>query len=396
LSQPGAHRVFISAGERSGDIHASNLIRALRAIRPEIEFEGFGGPRMAEAGCRIHRDMLDLAVMWTSFIGHLAKFLALIRRFYWLLRERPPRAMILVDFPGLHFVFARLARARGIPVVYYICPQIWAWAPWRRGKILRLTDLLMVILPFEVALYRNPRVPAVNVGHPLADELLARAAEPEGAALRERLARRAGTKIIGIFPGSRRQEVYSLLPLFRGILDRMGLDGARHRILVSASRAEFRAPIEESLRGLAAPVSIEEGDARPLMAACDFAIVASGTASLEIAWYGKPMIVLYRVSRFQMAAYRLLGVNPFISLVNILGGEEVVPERVVVSSEPGDLPDIARDLLEDTPGRAACLERIARMRERAFLPGGVERAASTLARFLEEKAGMKTPAGSER
>jgi lipid-A-disaccharide synthase len=393
LSGPDPVRVFISAGERSGDVHAANLIRALARRHPGIRFEGFGGPLMREAGCHLHRDMLDLSVMWTSFLGHILQFLKLIRRFYWLIRETPPRALVLVDYPGLHFILARLARARGIPVVYYICPQIWAWAPWRRRKILRLTDLLMVILPFEVDLYQNPTTPVNYVGHPLADELLKQDFAGAAARLRGDLAAPGGVKVIGLFPGSRTQEVHSLIPLFRNILEECGLDPARHRLIVSSCRKEFRPAIEEGLGGLPAPVLIDEGDSRRLMAACDFALVASGTASLELAFFGKPMVVLYRIPRWQMVPYRAISVNPFISLVNLLGRGEVVPERVVTSARAGDLGRKARELLEDTPERARCIERMARMREGAFRPGGIERAAATLLEFLERR-GALAPAAS--
>jgi lipid-A-disaccharide synthase len=388
LSSSDPYRVFISAGERSGDVHAANLIRAIRDRNPSIAFEGFGGPRMKEAGCLLHRDMLDISVMWTSFFGHLFRYLGLIRNFYWLIREKRPRVLVLVDYPGLNFILARLAKARKIPVVYYICPQIWAWAPWRRPKILRLTDLLMVILPFEVALYRNPKTPVTYVGHPLADELLKQDFTADAARLRSAMCTPEGGKVIGIFPGSRKQEVHSLMPLFRNILEECGLDPARHRLLVSSCRKEFRAPIEEGLQGLAAPFLIEEGDSRLLMAACDFALVASGTASLELAYFGKPMVVLYRVPIWELIIYQTLSVNAFISLVNILGREEVVPEKVVKRARSGDLGAKARELLEDTPARSKCLEKLAAMREGAFKPGGVETAARTLLEFLEKRGGL--------
>jgi len=390
MSSQEPYRIFISAGERSGDVHAANLIRFTRSIHPGVEFEGFGGPRMEKAGCLLHRNMLDLSVMWTSFLGHLFQFMGIIRKFYWLLRERPPRALVLVDYPGLHFILARLARWRGVPVVYFICPQIWGWAPWRRSKIIRLTDLLMVILPFEEDLYRNPRTPVVYVGHPLADELLLTNCQEDGEALRDRLfgpppLLPKDGKIVGIFPGSRDQEVRALLPLFRNILDEMELDPERHRLLVSSCKPEFRPQIEEAFSGIQVPLEIDEGDSRRIMVACDFALVASGTASLELAFFGKPMIVLYRIAPWANFLYRVFGVNPFISLVNILGRGEVVPERVVTNDRADDLGPRARDLFHDTPERKLCLERLERMREEAFQVGAVERAARTLLDFLKKQ-----------
>src|SRR5262245_10206282 len=178
---------------------------------------------MAEAGCFLHRDMLDLSVMGVSFLGHLSQFAGLLRRFYRRIRERRFAALVLVDFPGFNFVLARLARARGIPVVYYICPQIWGWAPWRKRKVLRLTDLLMVILPFEVELYRGGGNPVIYVGHPLADELFALPAG-QGQEIRRLLELPPGGRAVGVFPGSRGHEVRDLMPLLRGVLEGMALD----------------------------------------------------------------------------------------------------------------------------------------------------------------------------
>ncbi len=378
-------RIFISAGERSGDVHAAHLIRAVKKLRPDVEFEGFGGPSMEEAGCRLHRNMLDLSVMWFSFLGHLWKFLSLLRNFYWLLKESPPAALVLVDYPGLHFILARLARARKVPVVYYICPQIWGWAPWRRGKIIRLTDLLMVILPFEAALYRNDKNTVEYVGHPLPDELLDHPAFAGGADPRETLGIAKERRVVGVFPGSRRQEVRSLMPLFRRILDGMELDPHRHQVVVSCCEPGFRETIEANLLGAAYPVAVRDDDSRLLMGACDFALVASGTATLELSFFRKPMLVLYRISKLALMAYRLLAVNPFISLVNILGRGEVVPEKVVSGMDPSDLIVQARALFEDSPERDLCLRKLERLHEEVFQPGGVAKAAGTLVEFLEKR-----------
>src|SRR6185503_8711630 len=205
------------------------------------------------------------------------------------------------------------------------------------------------------------------------------ALSPDGGdEVRRTLALPPGGRTVGVFPGSRGHEVTDLMPLLRGILDGMGLDASRHRVLCSCCRPEFRPVIEEALRGLGAPVIVDERDSRALMAACDFALVASGTATLELAFYQKPMIVLYRVSGFALRFYRTVGITPFISLVNILGKGEVVPERIVSRADPGDLPARARNLFLDTPEREACLAALARLRQEAFQTGANERAASAL------------------
>src|SRR6267143_4015879 len=132
-------RVLVSAAERSGDLHAANLVREIKKTRPDIDFEGFGGELLDGAGCKIHRDLVSRSSFGFGFLSHLGHYIRVIRAFDRLLEESCPAAVLLVDSPGLHFIFARMARWRGVPVVYYICPQIWAWAPWRRSKILKYT-----------------------------------------------------------------------------------------------------------------------------------------------------------------------------------------------------------------------------------------------------------------
>ncbi|HLU49625.1 MAG TPA: lipid-A-disaccharide synthase, partial [Planctomycetota bacterium] len=141
--------VLVSAAEASGDQHAAHVVEAIRAARPEIEFTAFGGPSLARAAGSLEADLVGSATMVLGFVGELGKFARILRRFDEILATRRPDAVLCVDSPGLHFLFARLAAWQGVPVIYYICPQIWAWAPWRRRKVLRYTDLLLPILPFE-------------------------------------------------------------------------------------------------------------------------------------------------------------------------------------------------------------------------------------------------------
>lgn len=380
-------RVFVSVGEPSGDLHASNLIRSLARRHPEIQFEGFGGPRMEEAGCRLHENIIHLASMGVSWVQNIFAFVALVRRVYKLLLDDPPDAFLLVDMPGFNFVLARLARWHQVPVVYYICPQIWAWAPWRRRKILKLTDLLMVIFPFEVDYYQDEDHQVVFVGHPLGDSLRAEPPPEELARnLCEELGIPADSRRIALFPGSRSHEVDSLVPYFRSILLKMDLDPDRDRILVSCFRAEFRDSLREALEDLPLPVHVVEGNSRAVMAACDLALVASGTATLELAYYLRPMLVLYRVANpLHHRVFRKVCTSPHIALVNILAGEEVVPEEIDYRDGSERQARLALELLDDTPRRRHCLEGLRRVRESIFEAGASEKAADTLAGFLTSR-----------
>jgi len=389
--QPGTPgiRLFISAAERSGDTHAANLVREALRRCPDLEFEGFGGELLQDAGCRLHDDLVALASMGLGFLPHLRRYVRVIKTFHQLIRERPPSAVILVDSPGLNFVLARLAKWHGIPVIYYICPQIWAWAPWRRAKVLKYTDLLLVILPFEEELYRNPQVPVRFVGHPLADSLAF--VSPEvGRELRARLRIAPEHRVIAILPGSREQEVRKLIPLFRNIVDRMELDSRTHRLLVSCFREDYKDPIERMLWGCRIPHEVLSEDARTLVAASDLVLVASGTASLEVAYFEKPMLVLYKVSPLARFLYRLLSVTPFFSLPNILGahlfdGKPVVHERLCHGDEAAELAPLAKSLLEPGPVRREALDRLRKFKEATFASGATSRAAQALLEFVAGK-----------
>jgi len=389
---PSAESPFLLlvAAEPSGDLHAAHLIEELRKQRPELRFGGFGGDQMREAGCETYSDPTKFASMGLGFLGSFGHYAKLMREFDRLLVEKKPAAVVLVDSPGLNFLFARLAKWRRVPVVYYILPQIWGWAPWRRGKVLKYTDLLLAILPFEEELYRNDRVRVKYVGHPLADELGDLPSE-WGRELRERLSIPDEAKVVGIFPGSRQQEIDKLTPTFCRIAKKMDLDREKHRVVVSCFRDSFREPIEAAARDAGIEVDVVEGDSRALMQACDFAIVASGTASLQLGWFGKPMVVLYRTTKKKAAAFRKISVTPWIALPNILGsgpndGADTVEERLFFDDSSEEIAPVARKLLDDGPERDAALERLRKMKEACFEPGSGVRASQEILAFLDARA----------
>ena len=381
-------RLLVSAVEPSADLHLAHLLEELGSRLPGLESRGFGGERVRKAGCRIDADPTALSSVGFGFFRSIGHYFRLLKTFDRLLREFKPVAVLLVDAPAFNFLLARLARWRGVPVVYYICPQIWAWAPWRRRKVLRYTDLLMSIIPFEEELYRNDKVPVHYVGHPIADEL-SNLPESLGEELRSTLGVSAEEKLIGIFPGSRRQEVETLSASFFNLLERMKLDPDRHRIAVSALREDFRDVIEAAAARHGLKPEIVEGDCRALMSACDLALAASGTASLELAWFEKPMLVFYRVNRLGYRLFKsFFSVTPWFTLPNILGcgansGEATVFEKLLRSdNELEAVAPLARGLLDDEKKRAEAVERLQRLKNACMKPGATARAAEVLSDFL--------------
>jgi lipid-A-disaccharide synthase len=382
--------ILISAIESSGDDRGASLVRAVREERPEVEFEGFGGPKLAAAGCRVRAELVGHASMVLGFLGHAHRYLGALRAFDRLLREVDPAAVILVDSPGFHFLLARLAKWRGVPVIYYVCPQIWAWAPWRRARILRYTDLLLSIMPFEEKIYQNPRVPVKFVGHTLGDEL-ASFPRDAGERLRRLVRIEPGEKVIGVLPGSRAAEVKGLMPIFRQILDGMRLDPERHAVMVSCHRKEFEPVIEAALRDFPVPSHVLREDSKAIAMASDLLLATSGTATLEAAYFGRPMLVIYRTHWVGHFFFRHYVLAPYFALPNLLGaslfgGEPTVPERLCRGDEGLELAREALDLLESSPERERMLARLAQLKERFLLPGASERAAAELLRFLDARA----------
>ena len=381
-----APKIVVSAGERSGDTHAANLVREVLHRRPEVRFEGFGGDLLASAGCKVHEDLASVASMGVGFVAHLRQYIRAIRTFHRILMEDRPTCVVLVDSPGFNFALARVATWCGVPVVYYICPQIWAWAPWRLSKVFRYTDLLLTILPFEEALYRNDEVPVVGVGHPAGDSL-AQVSPHAGEELRARLRISPEDRVIAILPGSREHEVVGLMPLFREIIDRMELDPQHTRLLISAFKEPYRAAVEESLFGCRIPHEALADDSRAITQASDLVLVASGTASLEVAFYEKPMLVLYHTSRWKQLLYELFSVTPYFAMPNILGagwngGEPLVLEKICNGGEAAELAPVATSLLMDGPARRRQIELLRDLKERAIAPGATARAAQALLEFI--------------
>ncbi|MGQ9589758.1 MAG: lipid-A-disaccharide synthase [Planctomycetota bacterium] len=379
-------RIFVSAAERSGDLHAANLVREVARRDASVRFEGFGGELLAGAGCDVREDLVGLASMGVGFLRHLSRYFRALLRFQRALAEARPAAAIFVDSPGLHFLFARIARWRRVPAIAYICPQIWAWGPWRRARVLRYADLLLAVLPFEEALWANPRVPVRYVGHPLADDL-ALVPEDAGTRLRERLGIGPGERVVGLLPGSRRREIEELLPVFLRILRGLRKRGAECRALVSCFLPEMRPFVEGHLSSSPFRADVVPGDSRALIRASDFALVASGTASLEAAYFEKPMVVLYPARRWERWAYGLMAVTPRFALPNILGfgiagGEPVVPERLTSGAGEEELAELAGGLLAEGETRERTVERLRALKRRFLEPGATRRAADAVLEFL--------------
>jgi len=368
---------MVVAGEASGDLHGATLARALTRLVPEWGLVGMGGERMREAGVRLLHGIEEASVVGISEVAfRLPALLRGLRRLGRHLAEARPSGLVLIDFPEFNLRLARTAAALRIPVVYFIAPQVWAWRRGRLRTIARYVHRVLAVFPFEVGLYQEAGVPVEFVGHPLLDVLPTLAPEP---------ARQAyagdGETLVGLLPGSRREEVARHLPLMLQAAGRIqaARPGAQF-VLALAPTIPARAVADPLRRGGVA-VRVVSGETYRVMAGADLLLVASGTATLEAAWFGTPMVVVYRVSPLSYLIGRLVvrGVR-HISLPNILAGREIVPELVQGAATSAAMAREALALLDDPGARARQLDALREVRARLGQPGATERAARSILR----------------
>jgi lipid-A-disaccharide synthase len=378
-------RIFLSAGEPSGDLHAANLIRSLRRRRPEAEFVGYGGGKMEEAGARLLFRLVDLAVMWfLRVLLNLPKFIGLVGRADRSFRDERPDAVVLIDYPGLHWWIARRAKRRGIPVFYYVPPQLWAWAGWRVKKVRKYVDHVLCSLPFEPAWYRARGVPAARyVGHPYFDELAERA--PDEAFLAEQRAR--GGRVVALLPGSRTQEVTRNLPIMLRAATKLAAHRPDARFVVACLHERHRALAVAILKaeGVDLPIEIHAARTPELIRLAEVAWAVSGSVGLELMAEALPTVVLYKLNRFDLWIARPFIKAKYISLVNLLADAEVMPEYLTTVDVSGDLADWARRWLDDPRRRSEASARLAALRDRVAAPGASDRAAEHILAALEAR-----------
>ena len=372
MPRSDAAPIMIVAGEASGDLHGATLCRALRALAPGRRLVGMGGERMAAAGVERAADVTAAAVIGgTEALGPLATMYRAWRRLTAVLHGASrPAVVVIIDFPEFNMRLARVAQRAGIPVVYFIPPQVWAWRPWRIHAIRRRVSRVLAVLPFEVALYESAGVPVAFVGHPVLDAV---AGAPSREEARARLGVAADATVLGLLPGSRAQEITHTLPVLRDAAARLVATRPGARVVLALAPSVDRALVERLTAG--APTVTIVPDAHTVMRAADLLLVTSGTATLEAALLGTPMVVCYRFSRLSEAWVRLLVRVPWISLVNITLGRAVVPEIYQRAFTSEHVAAAAEHLLQTPAALAAQRQGFAELRGLLGEPGVGERAA---------------------
>ena len=364
-------RIYISAGEPSADAHAAAVATALRRRLPGLELEALGGPLLERAGVRVLDRMEAFSVV--GFVEAIAKIPAhyrLLGRVKKAFNEKRYDLVILVDYPGYHLRAAAAAASAGIPVLYYIAPQMWAWGPNRVRKLAPV-NLLAVILPFEEKFFRERGVAATFVGHPLKD----RPAPPARVDARRALGLDPGRQTLGLFPGSRAQEVKRHWEMFRAAAARVAAARPNLQIIVAGTRdADYPDP---------GAITVQQGDPLLVFAASDAGICKSGTTTLEAAIADVPMVITYRVHPItSFIAFRVLRV-PWVGLVNLVAGYEVAPEFLQRRATAETLADGVLPLLDAAnPVTRRQREGLRLVRERLGAPGAADRVAELAAGLI--------------
>ncbi|BBO35431.1 lipid-A-disaccharide synthase [Lacipirellula parvula] len=336
-------KIFFSVGEPSGDLHGANLIRAFQRRHSDWEYVGYGGPRMAAAGCKLHADLTQLAVMWIArVLVNLHKFIGLLIQADRYFRDERPDAVVMIDYPGFNWWIARRAKARGIPVIYYGTPQVWAWASHRVKKMQRFVDHVLCKLPFEEPWFRERGCNATYVGHPYFDELRNRTLDEQFVAELAKDAR----PLVTILPGSRTQEVelntQSFLKAARLIAEQV--PDARFAV------AAFKESQAETIRKFVAEAGVKAevyvGRTPELIHSAACCLACSGSVSLELLYHAKPSVILYQISRFGFIVQERYRRVRYITLVNLLTAKEIATPRPAHLYDANDPAD-ARALLPE-------------------------------------------------
>lgn len=373
-------RIMIIAGEPSGDLQAAHLVKSLKTINPHLEFFGLGSKKMQAEGVRIIYDMSQLAVVgFFEVIKHLGAFNRIFKKLTSLLDTRRPDAVILVDYPGFNLRFAKVAKEKNIPVIYYISPQIWAWGKGRISEIKKCVDKMIVIFGFEENLYKEAGVKVSFVGHPFLDIVKPEWKKEETL---KHLHLHHHSKKIALLPGSREKEIERHLPVMLKACERIKagltdvefiisrikeLDNSIYNKIISSSRIK--------------PHSLEN---RPyeIMDIADIVIASSGSATLETAIMEKPMVIIYKTSFITWFLARNMIKIPDIGLVNVVAGKRIVPELVQFRATAQNIAKETLGILQNKHREEDIKKDLRAVKEKLGAQGAADRAAHLIVKLL--------------
>lgn len=381
----GSKKILLVAGEVSGDLHGSHLVEAIRSVDPEIQFFGVGGEGLKRVGMELLFPSQSLSVVGiTEVFFKLRAILKALQGLKKSIERERPDLVILIDFPDFNLRLAKIAHRRGIPILYYISPQVWAWRPKRIKLIARLVKKMIVLFPFEVPLYEAVGVDVEWVGHPLLD-IVKPTLSKENAF--QQFGLDPNRRTVGLLPGSRIHEIERLLP---------PLLASAHLLQEEIPDLQFVIPLAPGLpktllspwmKNISVPVKVVEGFTYDVMNLSELLIAASGTVTLEGAILGKPMIIIYKVSLPSSWVARALVRLDHIGLVNLVAEKEIAPELLQRDVNPQRISDEALRILRDPILSRKMAESMKEVRQKLGEPGATQRAARTVLSLMKEAGG---------
>ena len=376
-------KVLIIAGEASSDSHAASLVKAINEISPDISFFGIGGEDMQNAGVNVIHNIVNLAVIGPiDVIKHYNKLRNIYYNLCNLTEKDRPDCAILIDYPGFNLKIAKSLKEQGIPIIYYISPQIWAWGSGRIKNMKQRVDKMLVLFKFEESLYRQEKIDVSFVGHPLLDTVKQTRGKDElisGFGLNPK------KTIIGMLPGSRDNEVIRILPIMikaaESIQDMMGVDNAQFLLPVAKTlKKDF---VRNILKETKLDIKLIEDDTYNAISLCKVAMVASGTATLETALLGVPMVIVYKVNMFTYLIIRSVIKIPYIGMVNVISQEKIIPEFIQYDAKPKLIAEYLVNLIKDEGRWQKTKERLLGIKSKLGSPGASMRAAKEVVGFLD-------------
>jgi lipid-A-disaccharide synthase len=390
-------QLFFSVGEPSGDLHASKLVAELQHRVPRLECSGYGGPLMEAAGCRLQFRLTDLAVMGIlPVIPLLLKFIRLALAAQRYLKEHRPDAVILVDFPGFNWWIARGAKKLGIPVFYYLPPQLWAWAPWRVRRMRKFVDYVISCLPFEVEWYRQRSIAAEFVGHPFFDEVDRRQLDREFMHEHQADAEGGGgVRTVSVLPGSRNHEIAENFPIQIRVMKQLSRRLPGVRFLLASYNEEQRQRCGRMLaeRAPELNVALHVGRTAEIIELGEVCLMVSGSVSLEVLARKTPAVVVYRINRGFYWLCRVIITCKYFSLPNLIANHPVMPEFAPVDDPRPAIATMTELLyrwLTDAGEYARKIAELTRLREEVATAG----ATANAARAILDKLALPSPAGN--
>jgi len=373
-------KVLIIAGEVSGDMHGANLVTALKKKTNDIEFFGLGGKKMEDAGVRLYYNLVDIAVL--GLFEVLKKYRTFRKIFDDIVKkldEEKFDCVILIDYPGFNLRFAKYVKKKGIPLLYYISPQVWAWGKGRIRAIKTLINKIVVLFKFEEELYSAKGLNAEFVGHPLLDLVKPAITKEESYGA---FGLKKNKKTVVFFPGSREFEVRALLPIMIKAAELIKRDYPAVQFLMVRLPSLKKDIFDNILKGAEPEIKLIEGRSYDAIEASDLMIIKSGTGTLEATILARPMIIAYKASFLTYIFTRLVIRLPYIGLVNVIAGKKVVPEFLQYNARAGLIAKEAISILSDSSKADEMKKQLRGIKKRLGEPGANERAAGTVLKFL--------------